>query len=262
MKKLSLEIREKAEDQSDILKKIQNLSQILQTSTTPNQHIIAYTDGSTETKRKKSQNSGYGIHITTEAHIPITSGGGIVRSDGNNFVAEMAAATVLLKALPPNRTVTMHIDSMATIQALGEGLISERKRVKAQGRAWKSFIRPTIAERKHQISIVHVKSHSGTVSPEQQGNDCADKMAKKFMIQGEKLEPLPYFTIGEEKYLMIHQDKLIGGNIRTWLKEQETKRCQDAWRKLKVQGRLFRRFPQQIQTLTKLIKNWSIQSPT
>ena len=79
------------------------------------------------------------------------------------------------------------------------------------------------------------------------------------MNQGEKLKPLPYFTTGEEKYLMIHQDKLIGGNIRIWLKEQETKRCQDAWRKLKVQGRLFRQFPQQIQTLTKLIKIWSIQ---
>jgi hypothetical protein len=155
--------------------------------------------------------------------------------------------------------MAMHVDSMATIQALGEGLISERKRVKAQGRAWKSFIRPTVAERKHQISIVHVKSHTGLQGPEQQGNDCADKMAKKFMNQGEKLKPLPYFTIGEEKYLLIHQDKLIGGNIRTWLKEQETKRCQDAWRKLKTQGRLVRRFPQQIQTLTKLIKNWSIQ---
>src|SRR6202040_762379 len=33
----------------------------------------------------------------------------------------------------------------------------------------------------------------------------------------------------------------------------------NAWRKLKVQGRLFRRFPQQILTLTKLIKNWSIE---
>src|SRR3569623_1179898 len=141
-----------------------------------------------------------------------------------------------------------------TIQALGEGLITERKRVKAQGRAWKSFVRPTVAERKYQISIFHVKSHTGLVSPEQQGNDCADRMAKNFMNQGENLEPLPYFTTGEEKYLMIHLGKLNGGNIRTWLKEQETKRCQDAWRKLKVQGRLFRRFPQQIQTLTKTIK--------
>src|SRR5271168_3274592 len=34
---------------------------------------------------------------------------------------------------------------------------------------------------------------------------------------------------------------------------------QDARRKLKVHGRLLRRFSQQIKNLTKLIKNWSIQ---
>ena len=158
MKKLSLEIRENIEDKSNILQQIQDLSQTLQSKTTPSQHIIAYTDGSTETKRRKSQNSGFGIHITTESHIPITSVGGAVRSDGNNFIAEMAAATVLLKALPPNRTLTMYIDSMAAIQALGEGLISERKRVKAQGRAWKSFVRPIIAERKYQVSILQQRS--------------------------------------------------------------------------------------------------------
>ena len=75
-------------------------------------------------------------------------------------------------------------------------------------------------------------------------------MVKKFMNLAETLDPLPYFTTGEEKYLAFHQDTLIGGNIRIWLKEQEIQRLQDAWRKLKVQGRLFRRFPQQIEILT------------
>jgi hypothetical protein len=144
----------------------------------------------------------------------------------------------------PKSILTIYVDSVAAIQALEQGLISERKRIKAQGRAWKSFIRPTIAEKKHHISIFHVKAHSGLESPEQQGNDCADRMAKKFMNQAENMDPLPYFTTGEEKYLAFHQDTLIGGNIRIWLKEQEIERLQDAWRKLKVQGRLFRRFPQ------------------
>ena len=79
------------------------------------------------------------------------------------------------------------------------------------------------------------------------------------MNQAETLEPLPYFTTAEEKYLAFHKDTLIGGNIRIWLKEKETERLQDAWRKLKVQGRLFRRFPQQIQILTKSIKKSSIK---
>src|ERR1700722_19793941 len=75
------------------------------------------------------------------------------------------------------------------------------------------------------------------------------------MNQAETLEPLPYFITAEEKFLAFHKDPLITDNIRTWLKEQELTQLQNAWRKLKVQGRLFRRFPQQIRTLTKLIKN-------
>ena len=148
---------------------------------------------------------------------------------------------------------------MAAIQALGQGLISERKRIKSQGRVWKSFIRPTMAKKKDQIGIFHVKAHSGLENPQQRGNDCADRMAKKFMNQAESLEPFPYFTTAEEKYLAFHKDTLIGGNIRIWLKEEETERLQDIWRKLKDQGRLFRRFPQQIQILTKSIKKWSIE---
>ena len=79
------------------------------------------------------------------------------------------------------------------------------------------------------------------------------------MNQGEKAQPSPYFTREEEKFLAFHQDTLIAGNIRTWLKEEETKQLQDKWRALKVQGRLFRRFPQQIKVLTKSIKKWSIE---
>ena len=107
--------------------------------------------------------------------------------------------------------------------------------------------------------MLHVKSHDGLERPEQRGNDKADKIAKKLMNQAETLEPLPYFITAEEKFLAFHKDTLITDNIRTWLKEQELTQLQNAWRKLKVQGRLFRRFPQQILTLTKLIKNWSIE---
>src|SRR5271163_1132477 len=107
-----------------MIEKINNLSQVLRNNTNPNQHILAY-DGSTETRKRKSQNSGYGIQISTNSHIPICSGGGAVRSDGNNFVAEMAAATVVIKALPRDRTLTLYIDSMAAIQALAQGPMSK-----------------------------------------------------------------------------------------------------------------------------------------
>jgi hypothetical protein len=103
-----------------------------------------------------------------------------------------------------------------------------------------------------------VKAHSGLEKPEQQGNDHANQMAKKLMNEAENMDPLPYFTTGEEKYLAFHRDTLISGNIRIWLKEQETEHLQAAWRKLKDQGRLFRRFPQQIEILTKSVKKLSI----
>src|ERR1700733_7772660 len=79
------------------------------------------------------------------------------------------------------------------------------------------------------------------------------------MNQAKNLDPLPYFITSVENFLITHRDTLIGGNIREWLKEQEIKRLQNELRKLKVQGRLLRRFPQQIQNLSKSIKTWSIE---
>ena len=106
----------------------------------------------------------------------------------------MAAATVVIKALPRDRTLTLYIDSMATIQALAQGPMSERKRIKMQGRALKSFLVPTLAEKRHQICILHVKAHSGLGSPQQEGNYQADKIPKKFLSQAEKLGPVPYLS--------------------------------------------------------------------
>ena len=235
MKELDLQIVEKGQDQSDILQKIHELSQTLERNTKPHQHLLAYTDGSTETGMRKSKNSGYGIRITTDTHTPIFSGGGAVRSDSNNFVAEMAAATVVIVALPPSRKVTLYVDSMATIQALGNlGPTSERRRIKSQGRAWKNFIHTRKKERNNEIVIRHIKSHEDIVTPQQKGNDHTDRLAKHFMNQAKKLEPLPYFTTAEENFLVVHKDSLIGGNIREWLKEQETERLKKRMEELPI----------------------------
>jgi len=94
----------------------------------------------------------------------------------------MAAATVLIQALPPNRKIIMYVDSMATIQALESlGPTSERRRIKAQGRAWKNFLRTTWKLKEDQIHIAHVRSHQGRETSQQQGNDLADQLAKQFM---------------------------------------------------------------------------------
>src|SRR5271156_4866278 len=157
----------------------------------------------------------------------------------------MAAASIVIKALPISRRMTMYIDSIATIQALDPQPLSERRRIKSQGRAWKSFVRPTLAEKWHQITISHVKSHCGLETPYQQGNDQADKMAKRFMSGEDGTCAL--FYRAEERFLASQGDTLVGGNIRMWLKGKESEQLESAWRKLKVQGQMFRRFPQQIK---------------
>ena len=84
-----------------ILQVISEIQRTLQVAELKNPTVIAYTDGSTSTK-SKSKNSGCGIYITDSLHRPLWSNGFIVRSDGSNFLAEIAAAAVVIKALPTN----------------------------------------------------------------------------------------------------------------------------------------------------------------
>ena len=99
-----------------------------------------YTDGSTNPKLKHA-NSGCSVVITDPGHQVLWQGGMPVRSDGNNFIPELAAATCAIKALPKDVHMTLRIDSMATIGAISKGVVSERRRVRAAGRAWLNFSR-------------------------------------------------------------------------------------------------------------------------
>ena len=146
---------------------------------------IVYTDGSTST-RGKPCNSGSGIFITNEQNKSLWSGGFTVRADGNNFIAELvAAAAVVLKACPAGLALILRIDSMATIGALSKGVLSERKRIRAPGRAWLNFCRTEIA--KKQVSI---EQYTDDQTPEQKGNNGADILVNKFRVQGEQREPV------------------------------------------------------------------------
>jgi hypothetical protein len=49
-----------------------------------------FTDGSTQMKGRKSENSGFGIVVLDEKNQTLYKEGGIVRSDGNNFIPEIA----------------------------------------------------------------------------------------------------------------------------------------------------------------------------
>src|SRR6185503_4592375 len=89
--------------------------------------LIVYTDGSTDTKGNPA-NSGCGIVVTNTEHKQLWSGGFMVRTDGNKFIAEIAAAAVVIKACPPSIPLILRTDSLATIGAISKGSVSERKR--------------------------------------------------------------------------------------------------------------------------------------
>jgi hypothetical protein len=172
---------------------------------------IVYTDGSTSLKGK-SPNSGCGIFITDRKHTPLWSGGCVVRTDGNNFIAELAAAAIMAKARPASLALLLRIDSMATIGAIAKGPVSERKRIRAAGRAWLNFSRTEFLEIGRHIEVEHIRSHTGSQTVEQVGNDNADRLANMFRLQGEAEKPALYLWEAEESLLLQHQNKNVQGD--------------------------------------------------
>src|SRR6185503_2610711 len=106
-------------------------------------------------------NSGSSIVVTDDRNSEVWCGGMVVRTDGNNFIAELAAAVVVCQACPPGFPLTLRIDSKAAIGALLKGVVSERKRVRAAGSLVELWI------------------------TEQVGNDRADVIAKAFLNKGQ-----------------------------------------------------------------------------
>src|SRR5690348_15911670 len=116
----------------NLISELQNVFSSMKAS---QKRAIVYTDGSTPPRSSKP-NSGASIYVTDENHKEIWSGGIIVRTVGNNFIAELAAASIVINACPLQFSINLRIDSKAAIGAIAKGPLSERKRVRAPGRAW------------------------------------------------------------------------------------------------------------------------------
>jgi ribonuclease HI len=139
-------------------------------------------------KGRKSENSGFGIIVMDEKNQTLYKEGGIVRSDGNNFIPEIAAAAIALNALPNHLCADIFIDNQATIAAFKEKPLSERRRIRSSGRSWKTFIRKAMKEKNQQVQIHHIKAHEGVENLLQRGNDMADKVAKEYMTRAEEMK--------------------------------------------------------------------------
>jgi len=140
-------------------------------------------------------------------------------------------------------------DSKAAIGALLKGVVSERKRVRAAGRAWLNFGRPALIEKRDHIFIEHVRSHQGVDSPEQVGNDRADVIAKAFLNKGSKLPPALYLTHSEETFILCHKGNYIQGDIRNFMKSIAKQKMIERWKiKAPRQSEFFLAFPHQVQS--------------
>ena len=220
--------------------------------------LYVYTDGSTK-PRSKEPNSGFGIYITDSKHQPVWQGGGIVRTDGNNFIAEIAAAAIVVKAIPLGTSVTVRIDSMATIGALSQGVVSERKRIRAAGRAWVNWCREDLLRKHHILNFKHITSHQENKSNESLGNNKADAIANVFRREGELKDPHPYFTLAEERIVYQLHGNNIQGDIRQVLKSIEKERMLEMWmKKAKVQSAWMKKYPTQIMKQAKCVWKASI----
>jgi len=135
---------------------------------------------------------------------------------------------------------------MATIGALSKCVVSERKRIRAPGRAWLNFCRTEIS--KKQVSIEHVFSHTDDQTPERKGNDAADAMANKYRLEGESVGPVPYIVSTEEPLILQFEGSNVQGEPRKFLR---TKDKQAAW---------FIKHPTQVLKQAKLVWKWSVES--
>jgi len=81
------------------------------------------------------------------------------------------------------------------------------------------------------IKIEHISSHKGTHTPEQVGNDHADRLANRFRVLGETSKPSPYLLATEEALLFEHKHVIVQCDPRDYLKRLEKEIMKDLWKK-------------------------------
>jgi hypothetical protein len=261
LKSLNINFAVKSEGDQGPLHLANELAQILKKAHSSGQvdSAIAYTDGSTNV-RSKTRNSGCGIFITDETNVPIWKGGLWVRSDGNNFIPEVAAASILIKACPDKLPLILNMDSKAAIGAISQGPLSERKRVRAAGRPWLNFSRTEFREKRNHIHLRHVRSHMGGITDDDKGNDTADTLANEYRRQATE-RVIPYFMYAEEHFILQHDGNNIQGDARSYIKKLEQNlMLKIVKRDAPKQSNLIEKFPRQILLQAERVWKWSIQA--
>ena len=150
---------------------------------------------------------------------------------------------------------------MATIGAITKGIVSERKRIRAAGRAWLNLCRMDFVQKQPNVMIAHIASHKGTHSAEQIGNDAADRLANNFRLKGEKSPPAHYLLETDELFFLQHNNLVVQGDPRDYLKQLEKDFMMKTWKeKAPKQAKWFTKHPTQVLKQAKRVWKWSLDS--
>lgn len=133
--------------------------------------VTAFTDGSTDAAGR----SGAGVCLLTGGEV-VWSGGFRVHSDGVNYVAEYAAASLAIAITPPSSPLDIFEDNQGAIVSQKLTNQKERKRIRAAARAWRNTFEHFLIQRTAPTRIAYVRAHSGAHDLISQGNEAADEV--------------------------------------------------------------------------------------
>ena len=196
----------------------------------------------------------------------------------NNYLAEMAAIHKGIRSVPANVGLTIHTDSLSSIQAIESALrCPERfKALRCAGRPYILAILAAIEVRSKlgaSTTLKHVRSHTGGRDKASVGNAEADRLAKweastdtppdscinmmqndlKFVLCNTK------WTTGDKEHPPSNQVKPIHGDVRKDVKEHMASWLMEKWGARKSRGELARTHPKET---TAAIKQLWTQSPS
>jgi ribonuclease HI len=215
--------------------------------------LQVFTDGSSP---KGQEISGASVVVYNHWGEKIAERGFPILSYGNNYLAELAAITVAVLAVPQENAAILYSDSLAAISAASGPPMSERELTRTPCRGWLTTLRSTLLSKPY-ISLRYVRAHTLGTDQLSKGNDMADRVAKRSRVDS---EPPPLVTLASGGvFLDFRGQTLLKGikeDIRAILCECRVR----TWKKLSRQGRTLKQFRTTFQRFQKRVRAYAVSS--
>ena len=86
-----------------------------------------------------------------------------------------------------------------------------------------------------------------------------DKLANREREKAETAGPAPYFTEGDIRILLKHQENIVQQDPRVFLKKRELELMSDTWKNLERQSETLRKHPNTLIQMEKKVFRWAAQ---